>query len=430
MTATATAPATTPTVDFTNVPPDISVTKTADPAAVPETGGNVAFTFAVTNNSAEAVTITSLADDKFGTLAGDADCKVGTVLAAGAACDFSAIFAVPAGDYPGSHTNIFTAVAADNDNTTDTATDDATVAYTDVLPDISVSKTANPTSVPQTGGNVAFTFVVKNNSAEAAAITSLADDKFGTLVGSASCKVGTVLAAGASCTFSATFAIPAGPYPGSHVNTFTAVARDDDGNSDSASASATVTYTFIDFAQIAPTGTTCQQYVNGTAQDFADYYAYQGGVVQYGVKSNKINQTNPGVFFYYTGLSKALAGSGARTVYIDQSDNSTVVGPFKATKNDVKLWLVSGTNCAQVQLQSSQITLGSGANTGDVQVSFNAAAPSGSYYVVSVKYDTAAVVGTNLGAARPTVKYTFTTDVGKNGSIEETDIKGITLAPK
>jgi hypothetical protein len=418
------------TVTFTDVLPDISVQKTADPTSVPETGGSVAFTFVVTNNSAEAAKITSLADDKFGTLAGDADCKVDTVLATGASCDFTGSFTIPAGDYPGSHTNTFTAVASDDDGNTDTATDDETVTYTDVKPDISVQKTANPTSVPQTGGNVTFTFVVTNNSAEAASITSLTDDKFGTLAGDADCKVGTVLAAGASCNFTATFAVPAGPYPGSHVNVFTAVASDDDGNTDTATDDATVTYTFIDFAQIAPTGTTCAQYVNGTAVDFSDYYASQGGVVQYGVQSNKINQTNPGVFFYYTGLSQALAGSGARTVYIDQSDNSSVVGAFTATKNDVKLWLVTGTTCTQVQLQNNQITLGSGANLGDVQVSFTAAAPAGSYYVVSVKYDTGAVVGTNLGSARPTVKYTFTTDVGKNGSIEETDIKGITLAPK
>jgi hypothetical protein len=186
------------TVTFDDVKPDISVTKTANPTSVPETGGNVTFTYTVTNNSAEAATITVLADDKFGTLAGDADCKVGTTLAAGATCTFAATFAVPAGDSPGSHTDVFSATASDDDGNTDTATDDATVAYTDVLPDISVTKTANPTSVPETGGNVTFTYTVTNNSAEAATITVLADDKFGTLAGDADCKVGTTLAAGAT----------------------------------------------------------------------------------------------------------------------------------------------------------------------------------------------------------------------------------------
>ena len=50
-------------MDFTDVLPDISVTKTADVASVPETGGDVTYTFVVTNNGAEKVTLTSLVDD-------------------------------------------------------------------------------------------------------------------------------------------------------------------------------------------------------------------------------------------------------------------------------------------------------------------------------------------------------------------------------
>ena len=100
------------------------------------------------------------------------------------------------------------------------------------------------------------------------------------------------------------------------------------------------------------------------------------------------------------------------------------VGAFSATKLDVKLWLVNGTNCTQIQLQSSQITI----SNGDVTVNITTTAPAGSYYVISVKYDTAAVIGSNV-ASRPTVKYTFTTNLG-GGPIEETVTKGITLAPK
>ena len=62
------------------------------------------------------------------------------------------------------HVNVFTAVAEDNDGTDATDDDDATVDFTDVLPTIEVTKTANPTAVPETGGNVLFTFVVKNTS--------------------------------------------------------------------------------------------------------------------------------------------------------------------------------------------------------------------------------------------------------------------------
>ena len=73
--------------------PAITVTKTGDPTTVLETGGSVVFTYVVANTGTVPVTLTSLVDDKFGELAGDADCTIGdaeadsvvpaTVLAAG-----------------------------------------------------------------------------------------------------------------------------------------------------------------------------------------------------------------------------------------------------------------------------------------------------------------------------------------------------------
>jgi len=82
-------------------------------------------------------------------------------------------------DVPGSHVNVGSVTVTDGDGNTDTATDDATVAYTDVLPVISVTKTASQSSVPETGGNVLFTYTVTNNSSEAVTITALSDDKLG-----------------------------------------------------------------------------------------------------------------------------------------------------------------------------------------------------------------------------------------------------------
>ncbi len=233
------------TITYTDILPDITALKTGDPLAVPETGGDVEFTYRVTYNSLEAATITALSDDQFGTLTGDLDCMVGIVLAAGASCAFEATFAIPAGDVFGSHVNVFTATVTDGDGNTDTATDSETITYTDVLPDITVPKTAGVVSIPETGGNVLFTYVVTNHSAEAAEITALSDDQFGTLAGDADCKVGTVLAGGASCSFEATFAIPAGDVPGTHVNVFTATVTDGDGNNDTATDSETVTYTDV-----------------------------------------------------------------------------------------------------------------------------------------------------------------------------------------
>ncbi len=238
------------TVDFTDVAPAIEVTKTADPTSVLETGGDVTFTFVVKNTSTEEpVTITSMSDNVYGTLDGDDDCAVGTVLAAGASCEFSITRWVE-GDFSGpDHVNVFSAVAEDNDGTEATNTDDATVDFTDVAPAIEVTKTANPTAVPETGGNVLFTFVVTNTSTEeAVTILSLSDSVYGTLAGDADCTVGTVLAAGDSCTFLLTKWVE-GDFSGpNHINVFTAVAEDNDGTDATDTDDATV-----DFENVLPT---------------------------------------------------------------------------------------------------------------------------------------------------------------------------------
>ena len=223
-----------------DIMPDITVTKTANPTEVSETGGNVTFTYVVTNNASEPATITALSDDRFGTLTGDADCAVDTILAAGASCSFEATFAVPAGATGSTHVNVFTATAKDSQNNTDTATDNATVTRTDVLPDITVTKTANPTAVPETGGNVVFTFRVTNNSAEAAIISSLSDSVYGTLTGDTDCNVGTTVMD--YCEFSITRFV-SGDFSGAaHRNVFTANATDNDGNTATDDDDATVTF--------------------------------------------------------------------------------------------------------------------------------------------------------------------------------------------
>ena len=58
----------TATVGFIDATPNISVAKTAVPAAVDEPGDTVTFTVVVTNTGVEAVTLSGLADDVFGDL--------------------------------------------------------------------------------------------------------------------------------------------------------------------------------------------------------------------------------------------------------------------------------------------------------------------------------------------------------------------------
>jgi uncharacterized repeat protein (TIGR01451 family) len=94
------------------------VDKTASEDILPLEGGDVAFTFKVTNTSNIPVEISSLNDSVFGKLDGDADCKVGTVLQAGASCEFSVTKLIKPKFIPENeantqpHVNTFTACVA------------------------------------------------------------------------------------------------------------------------------------------------------------------------------------------------------------------------------------------------------------------------------------------------------------------------------
>ncbi|NMB94719.1 MAG: DUF11 domain-containing protein [Flexilinea flocculi] len=137
------------------------------------------------------------------------------------------------GTTAGSYTNIIPeATITDDEGITNEEPTEDTLVIDDLQPDITVTKVGVPVSVPEVGGDVTFTYTVLNNSTEEAEITSLTDDKFGTLTGDTDCQVGTILAGGASCSFAHTFSIPAGTYPGTHNNVFTATVEDDEGNTD------------------------------------------------------------------------------------------------------------------------------------------------------------------------------------------------------
>jgi len=213
------------TISVTDILPEISVTKTAGTLTVPETGGPVTYTYTVTNNSTETATITALSDDQFGPLAGDFDCQVSTVLAGGTNCSFDAAFSVPAGDFPGTHVNVFSATVTDGDGNNDTATDDATVTYTDVLPSVALDKSVDITTLPEPGGTFTYTLAITNNSTEAATITALTDTN--TLSPACNALVGSSLAAGAttSCTYTINHT-----EPGTFLNSASVTVTDNEGN--------------------------------------------------------------------------------------------------------------------------------------------------------------------------------------------------------
>ena len=238
----------TATVAFTDAAPSISVSKTPSRSSVPETGDDVTFTIVVANDSSESVELTSLADDAFGNLNGQGDCVLPETLAADGGTYQCAFTTELAGDAGGpAHANTVTATAEDNEGTEATANDDATVAFTDVEPSLDVAKTADPTEVPETGGDVTFSIDVTNTGEEAVTLDAIVDSEFGDLNGVGDCATGGTIAAGAtySCSFAEVISGDAsGP---EHANTVTATASDDEDNDVSAQDSAAV-----GFSDVAP----------------------------------------------------------------------------------------------------------------------------------------------------------------------------------
>jgi cysteine-rich repeat protein len=212
-------------------------TETAPSAPV-----TVPYRITIENDSDWDATITSTSDDTHDISGSSCESLVGaTVPAMGSVtCSFDAMFASD----DQSVTNIFSA-SAENLAGSDSDSDDSTVIVADVLPDITVEKSASPTSVPESGDDVTFTVTVTNNAAEDVTLDSLSDDVFGDLNGKGSCSVPQSLAAsGGSYTCSFTEFV-SGDYGNDHVDTVTAVASDDDGNSDTETDSATVVFTDV-----------------------------------------------------------------------------------------------------------------------------------------------------------------------------------------
>ncbi len=249
------------TVTFADVLPMITTAKTPSVGAVAEPGAVVSFNVQVGNGSVEAVALSSLVDDVFGDLLDPANPAVSAntcpaqplAIPVGGtfSCSFAALVAGGFGDP--AHVDTVTAVARDDEGNPATRSDDATVAFTDVLPAVEVTKSAVPGAVPEPGATVTFTVAVANRSVEAVALTSLTDDVFGDLLDPANPAVSAntcpaqPLAIPVGGTFSCSFAAyVAGDADGpDHVNTAVAATTDDDGNLAMGSDDATVTFSDV-----------------------------------------------------------------------------------------------------------------------------------------------------------------------------------------
>jgi len=239
------------TVTVTDVGPDIRITKTANPASVPETGGNVTFTFLVENIGQENVTLTSLTDTVFGDLNGQGDCATGGFIPAGGSTT-CAVTVFLASDDLTAHTNVVTAVGTDNDGSTDEATDKETVTFDDVAPAINVTKTAAPASVPETGGDVTFTITVENVGTEPVTLTGAVDTVFGPI--DVSLFDSTYLLPGETATYAFVDTL-AGEPALPHQNVVTVTAQDNEGTPATGSDDAEVTFTDVAAPEINVTKT-------------------------------------------------------------------------------------------------------------------------------------------------------------------------------
>jgi len=187
-------------VDFFDIAPEIVVTKTANPTSVPETGGDVEFTITVDNTGTEPVTLTGAIDTVFGPI-DVALFDIQDIPVGGTATYSFTEFMQGEPDAP--HSDVVTVDAEDNDGTPVSDSDDADVTYQDVAPEITVTKTADPTSVPETGGDVTFTILIENTGPEDVTLTDLVDDVFGDLNGKGTISLPQFIPVGGS--YSGTF---------------------------------------------------------------------------------------------------------------------------------------------------------------------------------------------------------------------------------
>jgi hypothetical protein len=250
------------TVDIFVETATLEVTKTASPTTVPETGGSVTYSVAVKNLAQQAtLTLDSLTDDTYGditttghngitatTCVADADastCEIGGTIAAQATCTCSFTVAMPAADAGDTVTDTVTACGTDSFAHTNLCDDDdATVTYTDVQENPSLTKSAIATACQI---DATYQVVVTNNSAQdALTLKTLDDDKFGDItsthaagggfgqVVSTTCGQspgpGTLPALiAASGNYSCQFVGRINTCSGTHTNTVTGTATDDDG---------------------------------------------------------------------------------------------------------------------------------------------------------------------------------------------------------
>jgi len=252
-------------LDITSVSTTLTVTKTANTASVPETGGSASYSVEVANTSSIAVTLQSLTDDQYGDITsvhggvtattcvvGDpvGTCEIGGSIPAGGSCSCTFTGTVPAGDFGTSFTDVVTACADNATNPTDVCdTDDASVPYSDVEATPTLSKTASSNTCRI---DTVYDVVVTNASAiDTLTLNTLADDVYGNITQVQGAILSTTCGQASGAGALPALIAPAGTYSCSFTarstscnatihDTVTGGTVDDDGKTHSPSDDATV----------------------------------------------------------------------------------------------------------------------------------------------------------------------------------------------
>ena len=151
-------------------------------------------------------------------------------------------------------------------------------------------------------------------------------------------------------------------------------------------------------SKITPTGTTCSQFKNGTAQTLSS--------VNYSVSNGVIHNVNPGVLFYWV---RVTVPAGSNTLTITQTITTGNFNTFLA--------LASGSNVFDSNCNSVGPTITQNANI--TTVTFTA--PTAGTYFIGIKYDPHSVVGMPAPSPGTTVHYNFMT-TGVPGSTSGLDL--------
>ncbi len=255
----------TPSDDATvtiNLPvvPNATLTKSATPSAVPETGDQVVFDVVVQNTGNTSLTLNSLLDDVYGDITSAHDditstgCLVPQTIAVADSYSCSFTVAVVSGDFDSGFPGDDCDVGGQKDIVTagfavlSDRSDDACVEFLDVPPSAGLVKTADPTEVDGSG-SVTFSVTVTNTSKEELTLNDLDDTIYGDItlaagdITATTCDVPqTLQPAGETgdnydCTFTATVDLTG---LASETDTVTATLVDDEGNEVDPSDDATV----------------------------------------------------------------------------------------------------------------------------------------------------------------------------------------------